>query len=226
MIPAPAALPPRPKSHVWSIAVLAFCVVECLLAGYYVFLFFATDPTGDLQAILDLREWLLPASPIIVLAHFFVLALWVHTLYVDMHDLFGNKNLDPQRAMFEVLIPVVNLYGIGMNLSRVVAEADKLEARDRSAQLPTRPFNQCVKFGLPVFYAAVGSLLLGLTLYAFRMPFDGEMLAREYFKVFNIVLFVAVFGAIAGLALAVVGSQGIVTMRHRAVKRTALNGEV
>lgn len=211
------------KSSPWSKAALAFCAGEMILTAVYVVGFFGADPDRLASStIVGVRSWLLPLIPFILLLHFFVLGLWVHALYADMFHLFHNTNLNPQRAMLQVLLPVVNIYGIGMNLSRVAAEADRLQSQQHQSDKSVRSYNRMIRYGLAVFYAALGAILLAVLLYSFQVSFNAETLANDYFKVFNGVHFVAIAGAITGLAFAILGSQGLVlrvwkTERHQAM---------
>jgi len=192
------------KSPPWSKVVLVFHVFELLLLGVYALLFFQTPIEAEGSALSQLRGYLLPAIPFILLLHFFVLGLWVHALYADAHHVFHEHDLRPQQAMLMVLVPIVNIYGFGRTLSRLAGMADRYD-KDRTF----KRHNILLKYGLVVFYAALAGILLSLY-YTVNMPDRTAEQAKAYYLLFNSLQFILVAGAVAGASLAVVGSQSIV----------------
>lgn len=206
----PSQVLQRIKSRPWSNVAIVFCIFEVILIGIYAYFFFSAKADDQEAVIFNLRRYLIPAIPFIILIHFFFLGLWIHALYSDMFHLFGNKDLNPQRAMMLVVIPVVNLYGFGRALSRVTVEADKTDRGD-----PTmRRFNRLAKYGLIVFYTAVGAVIFSMY-YMVNLDFSAERFSNDFFRFFNGLELVVIASASVGALLSIMGAQGVVTHQWR-----------
>jgi hypothetical protein len=203
----------------WSKVVLAVCILELLLTLAYAYLFFTTDPShGTDAAVFGMRRWLLPIIPACLLLHFFLIGLWVHTLYVDMFNLYGHTGLQPRRAMMWVVIPVVNLYGFGRTLSQVAREGEEGAIRDSHMSI----FVNMIKYGLVLYYTAVAAI--GATLYyMLTLDFTPERLHDGYFRFFNGLEMVIIGVAVIGAGASIVGSQGVISHKWRTESSRALN---
>jgi hypothetical protein len=205
------------RSKPWSRVALAFCVLELALVGVYAWYFFTAQGGDSGAVIFDLRKYLIPAIPFIALIHFFLLGLWVHALYTDMFLLFGNKNLNPQRAMMLVVIPLVNIYGFGRALARVTVEADKTDKTDQRM----RRFNRLNKYGLLVFYASVGVIIFSMY-YMVNLDFTAGNFNNDFFRFFNALELLVLASTSIGVLVSIIGAQGVINHKWKWVLHKSL----
>lgn len=183
------------RSILWSRIFIVVAIIGLVGLAIYAWQFLiATTSKANFDvysAFMSLRSTMITTIPFYLVILIFTLGLWAYAMFVDMNNEFRQFNYRPQEALLYVILPVLNLYGIGWTITRIVRvfEHEKLRF-DYSDEI------QKLKLAITVFYAGLAGLLVSL-FFALTMQLDPQMFFRNDFLIFNITEFV-VIGVTAG----------------------------
>lgn len=183
-----------PRSFAWR-KVLSLALWVCWGTGIGMILFYAIALwQGDawFTTYSTVRESMVVAFPFVVIILLFLAALWTYTLYVDLSHLFPRFRFSPLQALWNVFLPIINIYGIGLTFVRIINALDHYESDDNIYAKGYR-----MKLALAAFYAGLmGSLIM--LFFSNTMPEAPELQHRATVVVFHFTEIITLLFAISG----------------------------
>lgn len=166
---------------------------------------FYTNDIAEMDEFWAFSQVFMVYFSISILVFMFLLGLWVYGLYVDMFNHFSRFDQKPMNAMLWVILPVINLYGIGIVFARIINFIDDYHEEYRKE-------NKVLQYSLIVFYASFVALFLSWIL-GITIPTNPDLYFIKSALVIAGMQVVALTCAIVGLSLVI--RFGIKIMQKR-----------
>lgn len=166
---------------------------------------------GGEEAILQyllLKSFAVTLIPFVIVVLLFLAAIWAYSYYVDLNNLFSRFDKHPNEAMFSVLIPVFNIYGIGRTFSRVINFLDRYDDNDDVYALGMQ-----MKIALATFYAGFGGALVSI-LFGITIPSGPDMVWKATVIVFNFAEMAVLLFTLFGFFLIVRANSRLIRYRN------------
>lgn len=155
---------------------------------------------GTDQAIaqyLSLKAHAITLIPFVIVVLLFLAAIWAYAYYVDLNNKHDAFRYSPNGAMFGILVPVLNIYGIGRTFVRVINFMDRYDDNDKIYGLGMQ-----MKLALAAFYAGFAGALVSV-LFSTTIPSGPDMVWKPTVIVFNVVEMVVLLFTLFGFLLVV-----------------------
>ena len=191
--------------NIFIIVTALILLAVAAFAAYYVF----TEVRNEaeyIKAFLSNKNQILRFVPFILVLLIFFLSLYTYTVYVDYFNLFPRFEHKPTNAMLLVILPIINLYGIGMAYSRLI---NYLDVED-DAFYEKQAFG--LKVSLSLVYAGMFGILLTL-LPSFEFQNNVQQFQKAGMPFYYALQFLLMFICGAGLIALVIYNNKI--LRHR-----------
>lgn len=189
-----------------SFAALCFIV-------YYTVIYALVLKSGDESRFVDFMSYkssVLAIVPFFIVVLFFVMAIWVYSLYTDLFRRFPKFEYGPMNAMLLVFLPIINIYGTGLVMIRVI------NYLDREISIPFyEKISMRLKVGLSIFYAGLSALIISL-LFGLTLPNYVELFDWAEMIVFNITELVIITVALIGLLIYISGCNSMLRKENPA----------
>lgn len=193
----------------WVIALLVASIV--FLIGYSV-AFGLTIDGGTERQLADFQHFriaVLSIVPFAIVMLIFFLGLYSYSLYVDLFNCFSEFTYRPITALLNVLMPVINIYGIGLAYVRVINYLDQEDDNPDYARIGHR-----LKLRLAFFYAGLAGVLISL-LFSLTLPGTADALQMQSVVLYTIAELVLIFWTLIALLLLIVAFIQLVRYRRR-----------
>lgn len=200
---------PAARSILWSRVARIFVLAGLVLMGVYIWQFVNTIDYGRnalrFEQFMQFRSAFMIVLVIYLALLLFVLGLWAYALFVDLNNIFRPFNYYPQEAMLYTMIPVLNFYGVGWVITRIVRvfEHEKL-------RFTYRDLIRSLKLSLAAFYAGASGVVVSMY-FAVTMKLNVQVFYQERFIGFNLVEFVLIAVAASTLIWLIYRTQKIIT---------------
>ena len=191
-----------------------FVIASLGFIAFYIYYYFNTFLVNDFTEIkkyMLFRRQILQIIPFIIVVFVFFMSLWVYTIYVDFNNLFKRFDRSPTNAMFNVLLPVINLYGIGMSYTRIV---NFIDAEPENEEYDKSSFG--LKIGLVLLYAGITGIFATMML-GFNFPDTVEQFQKRGMLLFHGIAFTMIILAAAGIITMIINTNRILKYRATVV---------
>jgi hypothetical protein len=185
-------------------------ILSLLLSLFVVFVtvryYFAlsSNDVKQFSQFLRFKEGLLGLIPFLLIIYPFFIGIWIYSLYVDFNNHFEYFDYSPMKAMYGAIVPVVNLFGIGMAISRIINYMDRYADNENYMKLVFR-----IKVGLSFFYAGLFGLLFALLLNK-TLPENIELFDKTEIILFNFTELFLVLFSMTGIYILIPAFNGLV----------------
>lgn len=200
------------RSIVWGrwliillIASLIFLVVYAIGFGVVI----SDGVQEELARFQEFRRTVVSIIPFGVVMVLFFFALFGYSLYVDLVNGFGEFNYRPTSALFNILIPPINFYGIGLTFSRVINYLDYEDENPDYVKIAHR-----LKVRLALFYAGLAGVLISL-MFTLTLPGTVEALQMPSVVLFTIVEMALIFWTLLALIFLILACMQLVGYRKQ-----------
>lgn len=156
---------------------VVFLLILCSAFGlglYYgkYFMAFGSGDASQMLSFWDFSQAFLTAVPFAIVVFLFLLGLFVFSFYVDLFNRFPRFDLKPSAAMFWVILPVLNVYGLGIVFARVINFLDDYHAASFKKE------NRILQLSLIIFYACLLAIMLSWIL-GMGIPSEPELFFHD-----------------------------------------------
>lgn len=182
--------------------------VLAILAFAVKYIFALADGTdGAIAQYLMLKSHAITLIPFVIVILLFIASLWAYSFYVDLNNVYTDFSYHPNEAMFGVLIPVYNIYGIGRTFSRVINFLDRYDEDDTVYGLGMQ-----MKIALATFYAGFAGALVSI-LFSTTIPSGPDMVWKPTVIVFNFAEIVVLLFTLVGFFMVVRANSQLIRYR-------------
>lgn len=199
---------PVVKSHRWGIAAVLFILAGILMMAVYIWQFWDTIRLGrDIAQYNQFRDFhsaFMSTVPFYIVLLLFVLGLWAYSLFVDLNNVFRPFNYQPREALVFIMVPVLNFYGLGWVITRIIRVFEHEQLR-----FAYRDLIHSLKLSLTTAYAGFSGLVIGLY-FAFTMHVTPQIFYGTRFIGFNGVAFFLILLAAGGLVWTILQTRKII----------------
>jgi hypothetical protein len=185
-------------------------VISLLLSGFVLFItvrYYLALSSNDVKQFIDFlnfKKGLLGLIPFVLIIYPFFIGIWIYSLYVDFNNHFEYFDYSPMKAMYRAIVPVVNLFGIGLAFSRIINYMDRYASNESYVKKTFR-----IKVGLSFFYAGLFGLLFALLLNK-TLPESIELFDRSEIILFNFTELFLVLFSMTGIYILIPAFNGLV----------------
>jgi hypothetical protein len=207
-----AAYTPRAPKISWLIQ--ALLVVSTGFIAFFLWQYIAALQMPSLEGFARFeafRQQMLPVPAVLTILLIFAMGIWTFSLHTDLYHMLPGFRRDPQNAMMAVLVPVYNIFGIGLIFSRIIRALDDREEHDHWYALAYR-----MKVALAVFYAGLSGTIIS-QFFVRTMQRVEPLFQSPYTIVFQVTALVMVLFVLLGIGLMVRSNNRMLRILQREV---------
>ncbi len=178
------------RSPLWSRVLILLLLLGLALWAWYAWAFYHSVAGGaDARAFenfIAFRQRFFNLLSFYLVFLVFAVAFWAYSLFADMNNLYHDFDYRPSEAAIYAATPLLNIYGLGWMLTRLVRlfEHERLRVSYRHVIHP-------LKVSIAFVYAGIFGLVVS-AYFALNMPLDQISLFKaEYigFTAIELLLF-------------------------------------
>ena len=155
-------------SPLWARIFVIVLLAGLALCIWYAMVFYQTVANGPraeaYSEFMAFRSRFFTILPFYLVLLIFSTAFWIYSLFVDFNNLYRNFDYRPGNAAFYASVPILNIYGLGWALTRIVRifEDERLRVAHRKDIYP-------LKVAVAFLYAGIFGLVVSIY-FAVNLP--------------------------------------------------------
>ena len=198
------------RSPLWSRVLIFLLLIGLALWTWYAWTFYRTVAGGPdaraFESFIAFRQQYFSLLSFYLVFLIFAVAFWAYSLFADMNNLYFDFEYRPSEAAIYAATPLLNIYGLGWMLTRLVRlfDHEKLRVSYRHVIHP-------LKVSIAFIYAGIFGLVVS-AYFALSLPLDQISLFKAEYIGFTAIELLLFFFTLLMFILTVYRTRAVVRL--------------